>query len=78
MVLGHASLTYPLKCGHVGGVQWKSSAEFFATGEGGAARMKPLLVSKINTGMQLALLGAALGLPAVGLGDTPHILPILM
>lgn len=40
--------------------------------------MKPLLVSKVNTGMQLALLGAALGLPAVGLADAPHILPLLV
>ena len=61
-----------------GSGQWKSGAEFFATGIGGAALMQPLWISKVNTGMQLALLGAALGLPACGCEDSMHIMPLLM
>jgi cardiolipin synthase len=57
--------------------QWSGWAEFFKIGAGGAEKVEPLFISKVNTVLQLALIGSALMQPALDVVDTYSIVPIL-
>ncbi|CAK9231230.1 unnamed protein product [Sphagnum troendelagicum] len=59
------------------GWQWSGWAEFFKIGAGGAEKVEPLFISKVNTVLQLALIGSALMQPALDVVDTYSIVPIL-
>lgn len=53
--------------------QWHGYHEFFNISPGGAEKMRPLLISKLNTVAQLALVASALLLPALGIPDTHNL-----
>ncbi|CAM6082695.1 unnamed protein product [Calypogeia fissa] len=57
--------------------QWNDWQEFFRIGIGGAGKVEPLFISKVNTVFQLALVGVALLQPALSIEDTYSILPVL-
>jgi cardiolipin synthase len=59
------------------GWQWSGWAEFFKIGAGGAEKVEPLFISKVNTVLQLALIGSALMQPALDVVDAYSIVPIL-
>ncbi|GBG70727.1 hypothetical protein CBR_g8026 [Chara braunii] len=49
--------------------KWQGFSEFFNVTSEGAPIVKPLLISKVNTGAQLALVGSALSTAAFGFPD---------
>ncbi|KAL2642146.1 hypothetical protein R1flu_009733 [Riccia fluitans] len=57
--------------------QWRNWREFFRISIGGAGKVEPLFISKINTVLQLCLIGVALGQPALRIEDTYSLVPLL-
>ncbi|KAL3678146.1 hypothetical protein R1sor_021102 [Riccia sorocarpa] len=57
--------------------QWRNWREFFRISVGGAGKVEPLFISKVNTVLQLGLIGVALGQPAFCMEDTYSLVPLL-
>ncbi|KAH9311906.1 hypothetical protein KI387_026941 [Taxus chinensis] len=62
------------KRAHSLGWKWKSWGDFFNVDNSGVERIEPLFLSKVNTVLQLALVGTALLQPEIGTEDSFYLL----
>jgi hypothetical protein len=58
-------------------VQWSGWVGFLKIDAGEAEKIEPLYISKVNTALQLALVGVAVMQPALNVVDTYLVVPIL-
>jgi cardiolipin synthase len=59
------------------GWQWSGWLRFLKIDAGEAEKIEPLYISKVNTALQLALVGVAVMQPALNVVDTYLVVPIL-
>jgi cardiolipin synthase len=59
------------------GWQWSGWVGFLKIDAGEAEKIEPLYISKVNTALQLALVGVAVMQPALNVVDTYLVVPIL-
>ncbi|BBN03305.1 cardiolipin synthase (CMP-forming) [Marchantia polymorpha subsp. ruderalis] len=57
--------------------QWRNWREYFRINVGGAGKVEPLFISKVNTVLQLGLIIVALLQPALSVEDTFSLVPLL-
>ncbi|GLJ21571.1 hypothetical protein SUGI_0400140 [Cryptomeria japonica] len=61
------------KRAHSLGWKWKDLGDFFNVDNNGVERIEPLFISKVNTVLQLALVGTALLQPEIGTEDSLYL-----